>query len=399
MAEIKIKHVEWRDGRPRFRPGKAMQDAGYKSQDLKHANGTWYSQGEALDWSNKLVVELTARKAESELAASSVALPVVTPPIAMPRAQVYPVSKLFEDWLKSPRVLTKAPNTIKDYKQKSRVLENWDPDLWACEVSSLDQIICYGLYEDLWQAKGIATARGAMVVFGMAIKWGMRSGRIKGMTMNPARDLDMMQPKPRARFLTRQEFETMIETAEAAPFFRKDFADMLFCGVWTGQRQADRLELQQSAFRAGRFVLRQNKTGAIVNPPVAPAYQARLDAAAERRKEKGIISPFTHLNESTWAPWNNYTYRNLFSEIRAAAAVKLPSLKTCMEKDMRATAVTWMALAENTLPQICAVSGHSLQGAHQILKHYLHLHPEMASTAIGKMVTWYDEGGKTDLAV
>ena len=70
-----------------------------------------------------------------------------------------------------------------------------------------------------------------------------------------------------------------------------------------------------------------------------------------------------------------------------------------MEKDLRATGVTWMALAGNTLPQICAVSGHSLQGAHMILKHYLALHPEMATTAIGNLVTWYEGGGSSDLAI
>ena len=45
-------------------------------------------------------------------------------------------------------------------------------------------------------------------------------------------------------------------------------------------------------------------------------------------------------------------------------------------------------LGGNSLPQICAVSGHSLQGAHTILKHDLALHPEMATTAIGNLVTW-----------
>ncbi len=53
---------------------------------------------------------------------------------------------------------------------------------------------------------------------------------------------------------------------------------------------------------------------------------------------------------------------------------------------MRATAITWMTLVGNTLLQICTVSGHTLQGTHQILKHYLSLHPDMADTAIGNLV-------------
>ena len=34
-----------------------------------------------------------------------------------------------------------------------------------------------------------------------------------------------------------------------------------------------------------------------------------------------------------------------------------------------------------------------------ILKHYLALHPEMATTAIGKLVTWYESGSNDDLAI
>lgn len=393
--KVKIKHVEWRDGRPRFKPGPGLREKGHKPQDLKHPNGRWFTQGEALDWSNEFVRALTAAKAENAPAA----FPAVPMMARKKVPAVYPVSKLMDEWLKSPRVLCKAPATIKDYKQKTRVIENHDPDLWAAEVLALDQTICYGLYEDLWTSRGLATARGALVVLGMAIKWGMRSGRLKGLSINPARDLDMQQPDPRARFLTKEEFDCLVATAEGEKFRRIDIADMLFCGVWTSQRQYDRLHLKQSAFRNGRFVLRQNKTSAIVNPPVATPYQARLDAALERRNAKGVISPYAHLNENTWAPWNDYTYRNLFSDIRAEAAKKIPTIKTVMEKDLRATGVTWMALAGNTLPQICAVSGHSLQGAHMILKHYLALHPEMATTAIGNLVTWYEGGGSSDLAI
>jgi hypothetical protein len=399
MTDTKIRHVDWRDGRPRFSPGPGLRKLGYKAADLKHADGRWYSQGEALDWSNTFRKGLEAEKAQSAPAAAPAALPVIKVPVVAAPRTVYPLSKLMEDWLKSPRVLTKAPATVKDYKQKGRVIEKFDPDLWASEVAALDQMICYGLYEELWSEKGLATARGTLTILGMAIKWGMRSGRVKGLTMNPARDLDMQQPPPRARFLTREEFDCMVTTAEGKPFFRVDMADMFYCGVWTGQRQTDRLVMKLSAFRNGRFVQRQSKTGAIVNPPVAEAYQKRIDAAARRRAAKGIVSPYAHLNEATWGQWSHWTYRNLFAEIRAAAGKKIPSIKTIKEKDFRATAVTWLALSGCSLPEICAITGHTLQSAHIILKHYLALHPEMATTAIGKLVTWYEGGSNMDLAV
>ncbi|MBV2183780.1 MAG: hypothetical protein KUL88_04460 [Rhizobium sp.] len=386
----KIRHVAWRDGRPRFQPGRTLRDRGYKGKDLRHADGRWYTAGEALDWSNAFSDVLAREEAQTA--------PAPAPVAAAPRRSIYPISRLFEDWLQNPRVTTRAKATIKDYRQKSRVIESFDPDLWASEVASLDRPICYGLYEALWQEKGLATARGVMTILGMAIKWGLNSGRIRGLAFNPARDLDMTQPPPRARFLTKTEFLALVEAAEEMG--RADLADMFYTGVWTAQRQADRLALQVSAIRNGRFVLRQRKTGAIVNAPVAPELKKRLDAAAIRRKQAGKVSPFVHLNESTWEPWNHWTYRNLFSTVRERAAKKVPTIATVQEKDFRATGVTWMALSEKvTLHQICAVSGHSFQGATIILRHYLALHPEMATTAIGQLVEWYDAGGNTELAV
>lgn len=396
----KIRHVAWREGRPRFVPSRGLREQGFKGQDLRHDDGRWFSPGEALDWSDAFcrslasdevkrgpAVKSEGKRETAATAAASVAV----------RRTVYPLSRLFEDWLQSPRILSKRPATIKDYRQKSRVIQDHDPDLWACEVAALDRPICYGLYEELWKERGLATARGVLTVLGIAIKWGLNSGKIRGLAFNPARDLDMQQPPPRARFLSKSEFLALVEAAERLG--RPDMADVFYTGVWTAQRQADRLALKLSAIRNGRFVVRQQKTGAIVNAPVAPELKKRWDEAAIRRQGKNLKSVFVHLNEATWQPWNHYTYRNLFAEIRAEAAKQVPTVATVQEKDFRSTGVTWMAMSGLTLPEICAVSGHSLQGATLILRHYLALHPEMATTAIGKLVEWYEAGGNAEMAV
>ena len=39
-------------------------------------------------------------------------------------------------------------------------------------------------------------------------------------------------------------------------------------------------------------------------------------------------------------------------------------------------------------PEICAITGHSLASATNILRHYLALHPEQADNAIGKLNAW-----------
>jgi hypothetical protein len=76
-----------------------------------------------------------------------------------------------------------------------------------------------------------------------------------------------------------------------------------------------------------------------------------------------------------------------------------PSLADFWDLDLRDTAVTWMALAGATVPEIIAVTGHTLESATRILKHYLARHPEMADSAMRKMVEWYDGGGETEIGL
>ena len=76
-----------------------------------------------------------------------------------------------------------------------------------------------------------------------------------------------------------------------------------------------------------------------------------------------------------------------------------PTVADLRDQDLRDTAVTWMALAGATIPEIIAVTGHTAESATRILKHYLARHPEMADSAIGKMMAWYDGGGETEFGL
>lgn len=49
----------------------------------------------------------------------------------------------------------------------------------------------------------------------------------------------------------------------------------------------------------------------------------------------------------------------------------IASLKDARDQDMRDTAVTRLARAKCTLPEIRQITGHTLQSATQTLRHYL----------------------------
>ncbi|WDZ77917.1 hypothetical protein PWG15_05280 [Ensifer adhaerens] len=386
----KIKHIAWRDGRPRFEPSPTLRKLDYKGEDLK-IDGRWMTAGEALDWSNQLTKQIASHKRKARMRASGRHEPPPVP-VAPALKPGYPVSKLFEDWLEpkiNPSMTDLSANTIRDYKQKARVFENHLPDVWASEAAALTKPICLGLYDAIRVKAGLTTAVGAMRVLGIALQWAIDRGRLpEEMKINPAHKLKMKTPDPRVRFATREEMKVLVGVADSMGSF--DMGDMFTFAVWSGQRQNDRLLFQLAGRDRGRITIRQGKTKVIVSMPEAPELRKRLQAAEQRRKTAEIISPYVVLNEENWKPFKSDRYRRRYEDIRRAAAKKLPSLKTLRDQDFRDTAVTWLAMAGCTIPEICSITGHSFKTANDILKHYLAMNPELADSAMAKMIAWFE---------
>lgn len=442
--------VSWRDGRPRFQPAQDLREKGFKGTDLRwpddpphgwhpetlqpgdQNDGRWFTRGEAVDWSAAFRRRLDeARKGEVKRQRGR------PPKKGGARPLLYTVAKMFDDWQRSPRFVNPPPigystNTRRDYRQKMGVIEADHQLVWNAPVAALEQPTVRAMFEELWEGRGLATANGAVRVLSSAISWAMLRGKVK-MPVNPALKIKMEVPAARVRFATRREIEALVATADAIG--RPELGDMVILGVWTGQRQADRLSLVDKGLLNKRRIFRQAKTGATVAVRDAPMLEARLKKAMARRRaaraaallaaktdreRERVELIFAHvvLDERRWSPFGRFHYRHLFAELRdraiqgvldeeasatAGARVwkveKCPSLADFWDLDLRDTAVTWMALAGATVPEIIAVTGHTLQSATRILKHYLARHPEMADSAIGKMVEWFDAGGETELGL
>lgn len=395
----KIPLVAWRDGRPRFVPGASMRALGYKGEDLRHDDGAWYTIGEATDWSLARTAEIEARRAAATKDANR-RRPKGTKPFRQAPI-VYSFARLFEDWQRSPKwgeagaigkrdVKVYAANTRANYRQAMKTFEAHDPEFYHAAVAVLTPQLAYGLFEDLWEQRGLSSARAVLATMSAAISWGRRRGRVT-LAGNPCIGLGLSTPAPRVRFGTRDEIAALVAAADAMG--RPEIGDMVMLGVWTGQRQNDRLALvaHKAELARGRRVFRQKKTGAIVEIFEAPELKRRLAASRKRREAAGIVDAQIVLDERHWRPFRPYHYRHTFAKIRDKAAETCPSLADFRDQDLRDTAVTWMGFAGATIAQICSVTGHSAQSAHTILKHYLAQHPDMADTAIGKMVAWFDE--------
>jgi len=399
---VHIRHVSWRDGRPRFQPGKALRALGYKGEDLRHGpGGRWYTLDEAAAWSEQREKDIAERRRQ---AAEGKRLKPVK------RTGLYTVEQMFEDLWKAPKFTgardkgdgkkrqerTLAPKTVKDYRQKADSLIAFDPELAGTAVAALTTPILIGLHERLWQEKGHHMANGVMAVLRLGLSYAVRKGKL---AVNPARGLRLETPPPRLRVGTIREMEHLVAAADAIGDHMIGHSIML--GLFTGQRQADRLALMDAGSSDGWRRFRQGKTGAVVEVPEAPQLAVRLAAAREWREARGVKVANVVVHPATHKPYDLWSYTKHFARVRTAAAegVKekgiepMPSLATFRDQDLRDTAVTWLARAGCTIPMIRAITGHDEESVYKILKHYLAVDRELAGQAIERLVGYLEQKG------
>ncbi|MGB7180135.1 MAG: tyrosine-type recombinase/integrase [Xanthobacteraceae bacterium] len=146
----------------------------------------------------------------------------------------------------------------------------------------------------------------------------------------------------------------------------------------TGQPQGDVRCFAWSQYDGATISLRQGKRrrlgreGPSVKVPCTKALKATLDAA-ERRA--AVI-----LTTKTGLAFKKRYLARLWEETR-----KLAGLPDDLHfHDIRGTTVTMLAEAKCTLPEIAAITGHSLRRAQDILDKYLARTSRLAESAIAK---------------
>jgi integrase len=267
-------------------------------------------------------------------------------------------------------------------------------------------------------------ARGAIALISTAWTWG-RTDLNWRLPTNPSLELKLPKPPVRLVIYTDSEIRTFIAVADHLG--RASIGDSLMLGLFTGQRQGDRLQLEDTGLVDGRRIFRQSKTKVTVAIAETPQLHERLEKAQARvaeivlklglEKEKRPITVV--VDETTGRAWNSNTYHHVFVDIRADAVAGIideeataaaraegrndpgpiwlippcPSLAGKHDQDIRDTAVTWLARAGATLPEIASITGHSLASIHNIMKHYLALSPELGDAGIKKLVAWMEREG------
>lgn len=155
----------------------------------------------------------------------------------------------------------------------------------------------------------------------------------------------------------------------------------LLLALHTGQRQGDILALTWTNYDGQYITIRQGKTGVRVEIPCTSELKRMLDGLP---RTASVI-----LTTKTGRPWTAFYFRHAWK-----AAVMKAGIEGLHFHDLRGTAVTRLAEAGCTLPEIAAITGHSLRSVNAIIEKYLSRTRHLADQAISRL----ENGQRSDFA-
>jgi site-specific recombinase XerD len=158
--------------------------------------------------------------------------------------------------------------------------------------------------------------------------------------------------------------------------------------LWTGQRKSDLLKAPKSDYDGTSIKVRQGKTKARVKIPAGKPLKVALDELLRDRPMDQKVSASTLLTSSHGTPWT----ADGFDTAWQRAMKKAEIAEDLTFHDLRGTAVTRLAIAGCSIPQIASITGHSLRDVESILDaHYLGGKVELAEQAIAKLEDYQDK--------
>ncbi len=417
--------IDWRDGKPRFNPGRAERKRGFKSQVLRRTDGSWMSFEEARAWGEAKHREiLAARQSGKRIKAER-----------RPTGEKT-VAALLDDWSESAHFKTLAPATQRFYRSTIDAItfkpqprsQTWQ---WRARERKADAIASSSaasgasevrdaiakrprekfadtpaafigapelrdFFDYATRVRGLRSANAMIATISAAFTWGRESAQWR-LASNPRLAMSFKRPEGRVRLISFEEFTALVKAADERG--RASIGDSLYLGLFGGRRQNDRLALKDEGMRDGRRQLRQSKTGKLIPIKDAPQLTLRLDAAKARvaalKLKRGTRPDTIVVFEQTGLPYNETTYRHEFAAVRAEAAKTCPSVATARDQDLRDTCVILLFRAGCNALEICDITGHSYSSVELIRKHYLgDNNLQRADAAIDKLAAYVAKEGK-----
>jgi integrase len=275
---------------------------------------------------------------------------------------------LLDGYQQSTDFLDLRERTKSDYRQKIKQIEERFSDFPIAALADRRSRGVFMEWRDQLALKSRRQADYAWQVLALILQWALDRGTI---THNPcARGGRLYQSGVRIEKIWTHEAEAAF--VKSAPAY---LHLPLLLGLWTAQREGDLLALSWASYDGTHIRLKQSKTGARMIIPVGVPLKAALDAT---RKQSPLI-----LLNSRGQPWSGHAFQAAFG-----TAARKAGITGLTFHDLRGSAITRLALAGCSEPEIATLSGHSLRDVRTVLeKFYLHRDPKLAESAIRKLET------------
>src|SRR5262249_2643187 len=226
-------------------------------------------------------------------------------------------------------------------------------------------------------------ADNRMIVFGRLLSWAKKRHRI---SINVLEGYERVYRTDRSDKIWLPEQIAALQKVSSPEFWP------LFLGaLYTGLRQGDLRKLPWSAYdgSAINWRITKRRKGDAGVPLRIPCTKA-LRSLFESLPKRGPLI-FTTV---TGRAWQKRYVAHHFELARAEAAKILPNVAELHFHDTRGTAITMLAEAGATVPEIAAITGHSYRTITSILEKYLPRTKHLAEMAIAKL----ENSERTDFA-
>lgn len=404
MSKHKVPYLAMRNGpngpRPRWNPGPTLRAQGCKGRDLKDADGHWLSEGAAID------------------AAKALNVAMFTPPSIAAKKMNTGLARTLGDaadrFEKSSLFTTRKKNTRRSYAYHLTLIRAWAGDVPA---ANLTRAVMRDFYDALREERGHATANAVMRTLKRLLNYATND--LEWTARNRAAKFEMSEPDGRREIWSPIEIMTFVAAADYLDLGSQ--GDGAILGCMTGQRQEDIVTLAESAYDGAAIVIRQGKTDTLVRIKATMQLRARI-ALQRARKERAwpnIVHSRMLVCETTGLPYgeDGTWFRTLFRKVRAFAGGLTDSRGRALDfsvapstdnlpfqplfsilrlrwQDFRDTAVTYLAAAGATVPEIATITGHSLKTVTNILdKHYFVREDALGDAASAKLEIFLTRSG------
>jgi integrase len=353
MGKIKVRYlvVKRQKGHPLFywQPNKALREAGFLPRRLAERTNDIV---DAIQEAERLNAELDRWRRGVQK--------VPAPPGSLPW--------LIKRYQADPRFTDLQPQSQATYACELRRVEAWSARAGNPPITTITRKDVKAFARSM--AHLPATAKHTISRLKMLFDFAIDEGEFSG--DNPARNMRLKSNPPRHQVWDDHEIAAVINAAEAEGRFSIALAVAL--AHHTGQRQGDILRMAWTQYDGTVIRLRQRKTGVLLDVPCTKHLIGML-AATERTGTLMVM------NEVTNRPYLSSTFNCDFRKMARAAGVP----DEMQFRDLRRTAVVRLAEAGCSVPEIAAISGHSINRTAQILEVYCPRTSTMAGNAITKL--------------